>query len=139
MQLLNALAEAAEAAGYYKLTSRVFTTNHASLALHRAAGFTEVGVQRATAGSTASGKTVSWLMPARPGPHLMVTGFSSAWRARRADGRGDAVVVQDASGDRIALLCKSEDDVSGGQGPVALCGVSPSVLEGLLEIGRDAE
>jgi L-amino acid N-acyltransferase YncA len=45
-RLLEALAEAAEAAGYYKLTSRVFTTNHASLALHRAAGFTEVGVQR---------------------------------------------------------------------------------------------
>jgi len=44
--LLNALAEAAEQAGYYKLTSRVFTTNHGSLALHRAAGFTEVGVQR---------------------------------------------------------------------------------------------
>ena len=46
LQLMQALAEAAEAAGYYKLTSRVFTTNAASLALHRAAGFTEVGVQR---------------------------------------------------------------------------------------------
>jgi len=46
VRLLDALAEAAEAAGYYKLTSRVFTTNGASLALHRAAGFTEVGVQR---------------------------------------------------------------------------------------------
>jgi len=44
--LLEALAQAAEAAGYYKLTSRVFTTNAASLALHRACGFTEVGVQR---------------------------------------------------------------------------------------------
>ena len=44
--LLDALAIAAEEAGYYKLTSRVFTTNLASLALHRAAGFTEVGVQR---------------------------------------------------------------------------------------------
>jgi L-amino acid N-acyltransferase YncA len=44
--LLNALATAAEQAGYYKLTSRVFTTNTASLALHRRAGFTEVGVQR---------------------------------------------------------------------------------------------
>jgi L-amino acid N-acyltransferase YncA len=44
--LLNALAEAAEQAGYYKLTSRVFTTNEASLALHRASGFNEVGVQR---------------------------------------------------------------------------------------------
>jgi L-amino acid N-acyltransferase YncA len=44
--LLDALAGAADAAGYHKLTSRVFTTNAASLALHRAAGFTEVGVQR---------------------------------------------------------------------------------------------
>jgi len=46
LALLEALAEAAEAAGYHKLTSRVFTTNAASLALHRAAGFTEVGIQR---------------------------------------------------------------------------------------------
>jgi phosphinothricin acetyltransferase len=44
-RLLEALAAAAEAAGYYKLTSRVFTTNGASLAVHRAAGFYEVGVQ----------------------------------------------------------------------------------------------
>ena len=42
----DALADAAEQAGYYKLTSRVFTTNQASLQLHRAAGFTEVGIQR---------------------------------------------------------------------------------------------
>ncbi|MDA0181433.1 arsinothricin resistance N-acetyltransferase ArsN1 [Solirubrobacter phytolaccae] len=46
VQLLNALATASEQAGYYKLTSRVFTTNTASLALHRKAGFTEVGIQR---------------------------------------------------------------------------------------------
>jgi len=46
LQLLNALADVAEAAGYHKLTSRVFTTNHASLRLHQAAGFTEVGVQK---------------------------------------------------------------------------------------------
>ena len=46
VKLLDALAEAAENAGYYKLTSRVFTTNQASLKLHRAAGFTEVGIQR---------------------------------------------------------------------------------------------
>ncbi len=43
---MNALAQAAEDAGYHKLTSRVFTTNQASLALHRAAGFREVGIQR---------------------------------------------------------------------------------------------
>jgi phosphinothricin acetyltransferase len=46
VKLLDALAKASENAGYYKLTSRVFTTNEASLKLHRAAGFTEVGVQR---------------------------------------------------------------------------------------------
>ena len=44
-RLLDELASAAEAAGYYKLTSRVFTTNESSLAVHRAAGFFEVGVQ----------------------------------------------------------------------------------------------
>jgi L-amino acid N-acyltransferase YncA len=43
--LLEALAASAERAGLYKLTSRVFTTNMASLAVHRAAGFYEVGVQ----------------------------------------------------------------------------------------------
>src|SRR3954452_20027337 len=44
--LLGALAEACEAAGYYKLTSRVFADNAASRAVHRAAGFEEVGIQR---------------------------------------------------------------------------------------------
>ncbi len=44
--LLEALASEAEAAGYYKLTSRVFADNAASRAVHLAAGFTEVGVQR---------------------------------------------------------------------------------------------
>ena len=46
LKLMKALADAAEQAGYHKLTSRVFTTNQASLNLHRAAGFTEVGIQR---------------------------------------------------------------------------------------------
>lgn len=45
-RLLDALADAAEAAGYYKLTSRIFADNDASRAVHRAAGFDEVGVQR---------------------------------------------------------------------------------------------
>lgn len=45
-QLLTALCEAAEAAGLYKLTSRVFVDNASSRAAHRAAGFEEVGVQR---------------------------------------------------------------------------------------------
>jgi phosphinothricin acetyltransferase len=44
--LLEAIAVAAEEAGLYKLTSRIFTTNAASIALHQAAGFTIVGVQR---------------------------------------------------------------------------------------------
>jgi phosphinothricin acetyltransferase len=44
--LLLGLCEAAERAGYYKLTSRIFTSNGASRAVHRAAGFEEVGVQR---------------------------------------------------------------------------------------------
>ena len=46
VKLLDALAHSSERAGYYKLTSRVFTTNQASLNLHRAAGFVEVGIQR---------------------------------------------------------------------------------------------
>jgi L-amino acid N-acyltransferase YncA len=45
-RLLEALAEESERQGLYKLTSRVFTTNEASRAAHRAAGFEEVGVQR---------------------------------------------------------------------------------------------
>jgi phosphinothricin acetyltransferase len=44
--LLEALAVAAEEIGLYKLTSRIFATNTASIALHEAAGFTIVGVQR---------------------------------------------------------------------------------------------
>jgi phosphinothricin acetyltransferase len=44
--LLVALCEAAADAGLYKLTSRVFADNAASRAVHRAAGFEEVGVQR---------------------------------------------------------------------------------------------
>jgi phosphinothricin acetyltransferase len=43
--LLQEIASVAERDGYYKLTSRVFTTNAASLAAHRAAGFHEVGIQ----------------------------------------------------------------------------------------------
>jgi L-amino acid N-acyltransferase YncA len=44
--LLDALCVAAEADGFYKLTSRIFTSNAASRAVHRAAGFDEVGIQR---------------------------------------------------------------------------------------------
>jgi L-amino acid N-acyltransferase YncA len=45
-RLLEELAAAAEVAGIYKLTSRVFTDNAASRAAHLAAGFEEVGIQR---------------------------------------------------------------------------------------------
>jgi L-amino acid N-acyltransferase YncA len=44
--LLEALCEEAAGRGYYKLTSRVFTDNGPSRAVHLAAGFEEVGVQR---------------------------------------------------------------------------------------------
>jgi L-amino acid N-acyltransferase YncA len=45
-RLLGALCDEAANAGLYKLTSRVFTDNAASRAVHVAAGFHEVGVQR---------------------------------------------------------------------------------------------
>ncbi len=45
-QLLEALCREAERAGLHKLTSRVFTDNAASRAVHAAAGFDEVGIQR---------------------------------------------------------------------------------------------
>ena len=44
--LLEALVEEAARRGYYKLTSRIFTENEASLAAHRGAGFVTVGIQR---------------------------------------------------------------------------------------------
>ena len=45
-RLLDELAAEAERRGMYKLTSRIFTTNAASRAVHRAAGFEEVGITR---------------------------------------------------------------------------------------------
>ena len=44
-RLLDALCDEAERRGFYKVSSRVFACNDASRALHRAAGFREVGVQ----------------------------------------------------------------------------------------------
>jgi L-amino acid N-acyltransferase YncA len=44
--LLEELAAESERRGLYKLTSRIFTTNTASRAVHRAAGVDEVGVKR---------------------------------------------------------------------------------------------
>ena len=46
LKLLTALCEEAERTGLYKLTSRVFTDNASSRAVHAAAGFQEVGIQR---------------------------------------------------------------------------------------------
>ena len=45
-RLLDDLCAAAEAAGLYKLTSRIFADNESSIAAHTAAGFAVVGVQR---------------------------------------------------------------------------------------------
>jgi len=45
-RLLGELCAESERHGLYKLTSRIFTDNHASRAAHRAAGFQEVGIQR---------------------------------------------------------------------------------------------
>lgn len=44
--LLNALADAAEARGLYKLVGKIFTTNEPSIELVRRCGFREVGVHR---------------------------------------------------------------------------------------------
>lgn len=46
VQLLEEMAAASEAAGFYKLTTRVFTENEASLVAHDRAGFKRIGVQR---------------------------------------------------------------------------------------------
>lgn len=43
-QLLDALATAAEAAGYWKLIGKLFTGNEASIGLARRCGFREVGI-----------------------------------------------------------------------------------------------
>ena len=45
-RLLEALISESERTGLHKITSRIIDGNVASLAAHRAAGFTEVGVQR---------------------------------------------------------------------------------------------
>jgi phosphinothricin acetyltransferase len=44
--LLLALCDDATGRGYYKLTSRLFADNGPSRAVHLAAGFEEVGIQR---------------------------------------------------------------------------------------------
>jgi phosphinothricin acetyltransferase len=64
-QLLTEPCADAERRGLYKLTSRVFTDNHASRAAHRAAGFEEVGIQRRHCpreGRWEDGVLVEWLL-----------------------------------------------------------------------------
>jgi phosphinothricin acetyltransferase len=46
LALLEGLADAARARGYHKLVGKLFTTNEASAAMLRAAGWREVGVHR---------------------------------------------------------------------------------------------
>jgi L-amino acid N-acyltransferase YncA len=46
LRLLEALCEQAGQHGLYKVTSRIFSDNLASRAVHLAAGFEEVGIQR---------------------------------------------------------------------------------------------
>jgi phosphinothricin acetyltransferase len=44
LELIEALVEACRRAGFWKLVSRIFPENEASLSLHRRAGFRIVGV-----------------------------------------------------------------------------------------------
>lgn len=53
--LLAAVLDAADAAGYWTLQAGIFPENEASLALHRAAGFRDVG-RRERIGAMAAGK-----------------------------------------------------------------------------------
>ena len=54
---MAALIEAARADGLWKLTSRVFPENRASLSLMARMGFRRSASTRSTASSTASGRT----------------------------------------------------------------------------------
>ena len=56
-RLLDELADAAEAAGYWKLQGRLFTSNRASVALARRCGFREVGVYERHGASMVNGRT----------------------------------------------------------------------------------
>lgn len=56
-QILNALIAAAAGCGYWKLLSRIFPSNVASLALCKTCGFREVGVYEKHVSSTDTGWT----------------------------------------------------------------------------------
>ena len=89
--LLEALAGAAEQAGLYKLTSRIFTTNTASIALHEASGSRSSASSAATAGSTASGGTAVLVERLLGDAAGSAVGFW--WRPVRGVGGGRGVLV----------------------------------------------
>ena len=59
--LLELLVERSEQASYWTLTAGVFPENDASLRLHRASGFREVGVRRGIGESNGVWRDVIWL------------------------------------------------------------------------------
>ena len=58
--LLDGLVRSTEAAGIWTLQSSVFPENGASLALHRAAGFRQIGIRRRIARMTAGPLAGQW-------------------------------------------------------------------------------
>jgi len=60
-ELLDALIERSERAGYWTLTAGVFPENEASLRLHKACGFREVGVREGIGESGGVWRDVIWL------------------------------------------------------------------------------
>jgi L-amino acid N-acyltransferase YncA len=59
--LLDALVERSEEAGYWTLTASVFPENEASLRLHKACGFREVGVRERVGETGGVWRDVVWL------------------------------------------------------------------------------
>jgi L-amino acid N-acyltransferase YncA len=59
--LLDALVERSEQAGYWTLTAGVFPENEASLRLHQACGFREVGVRERIGAAGGVWRDVIWL------------------------------------------------------------------------------
>jgi L-amino acid N-acyltransferase YncA len=59
--LLDELVQRSELAGYWTLTAGVFPENEASLRLHKACGFREVGVRRGIGESAGFWRDVVWL------------------------------------------------------------------------------
>jgi phosphinothricin acetyltransferase len=60
-ELLATLVERSERAGYWTLTAGVFPENVASLRLHKACGFREVGVRERIGESGGVWRDVIWL------------------------------------------------------------------------------